>query len=81
MEEKVLAIFKKIDTDGSKVIERSEAIAYWKGKFAAINAEALFSSVDRNNDGSIQLDEWQKFWRAVKTAGHSEEEIREEVTI
>ncbi len=70
-----------MDTDGSKVIERKEAVAYWQGKFAAINAEAMFSSVDKNGDGSIQLDEWLKFWRMVKESGHSEEEINEEVLL
>ena len=75
----MLEIFKKMDTDGSKVIELKEALAYWKGKFPAINAEAMFASVDKNNDGEIQLDEWIKFWRAVKASGHSEEEISEEV--
>ncbi len=74
-----MQIFTKMDTDGSKVIERREVLAYWKGKFPAINAEAMFASVDVNNDGAIQLDEWIKFWRTVKASGHSEEEIEAEV--
>ena len=68
-----------MDTDGSKVIERKEALAYWKGKFPALNAEEMFSSVDVNNDGTIQLDEWVLFWRNVKGSGYSDEEIESEV--
>ena len=70
-----------MDTNNSKVIERKEVLDYWKGKFAAINAEALFESVDINNDGTIQLDEWCEFWRAVKAAGHTDEEIEFEVSL
>ena len=81
LEQKVLEIFNKMDTDHSKVIERKEVIAYWTGKFPTINAEALFESVDVNNDGSIQLSEWVEFWRAVKASGHAEEEIDFEVRL
>ena len=70
-----------MDTDGSREIDRKEALSYWKGKFAAINAEAMFSCVDRNNDESIQMDEWLLFWRKVKSSGYSEEEIEMEVSL
>ena len=33
-----------------------------------------------NNDGEISLDEFITFWQVVKAAGHSEEEIYEELT-
>ena len=75
----MLDIFKRMDTDGSKVLERREVLDYWQGRFAKLNAEALFASVDVNNDGAIQLDEWIKFWRTLKTSGHTETEIEEEV--
>ena len=68
-----------MDTDSSRTIDRNEALAYWKGKFSAVNAEAMFRSVDKNNDGLIQLNEWLNFWRIIKSVGNSEEEIEYEV--
>ena len=79
LEGKAIAIFRKMDTDDSREIDRKEALSYWKGKFAAINAEAMFNCVDRNNDGSIQFEEWMNFWRKVKATGYSDEEIDMEV--
>ena len=70
-----------MDTDGSKEVDRKEALAYWNGKFAAINAEAMFSCVDRNNDNSIQMDEWLNFWQNVKATGYSDEDIEAEVNL
>ena len=32
-----------------------------------------------NNDGEISYDEWVDFWQIVKGAGHSDEEILEEL--
>lgn len=32
-----------------------------------------------NNDGVISLEEFQGFWKVVKGAGHSEEEIMQEL--
>jgi hypothetical protein len=39
----------------------------------------LFSQVDKNNDGTIQLNEWVEFWTIVLNSGHNEEEIDAEV--
>ena len=35
----------------------------------------LFSQVDKNGDGAIQLDEWVDFWTEVYASGYSSEEI------
>jgi len=35
----------------------------------------MFNAVDKDGNGSIDLDEWLDFWRVVKSGGHSEEEI------
>lgn len=35
--------------------------------------------MDANNDGQISLDEFKQFWQVVKQAGHSEEEICQEL--
>jgi Ca2+-binding EF-hand superfamily protein len=39
----------------------------------------MFEAVDVNNDGSISEDEWVEFWETVKSHGHSDEEIMEEI--
>lgn len=44
-----------------------------------MNTEELFAAVDADNNGSIELNEWLEFWRAVKEAGHTEQEIEEEL--
>ena len=79
MEKKAIDIFEQFDIDHSKTIDKSEALAFWKNKFAKLQAEALFNSVDINKDGHIQLDEWVHFWEIVKGAGYSEPEISEEL--
>jgi len=35
--------------------------------------------VDRNGDGSIQLEEWLEFWELVLKSGHSKEEVSAEL--
>jgi hypothetical protein len=35
--------------------------------------------VDKDGNGAIELHEWIEFWTSVKRAGHSEEEIGQEV--
>ena len=47
--------------------------------FAKLNTEEMFSAVDKDDNGSIELSEWIEFWQMVKKAGHTEEEIFEEV--
>jgi len=52
-----------------------------KSNFAKVNTEELFRAVDLDNNGDISEEEWMEFWQEVKRAGHSEEEIEEEVNI
>ncbi|CAI2385144.1 unnamed protein product [Moneuplotes crassus] len=78
-EELIDSIFKQIDIDDSKTIDIEEAAKYWESCFAKINAKELFKSVDFNDDGEISYDEWIDFWRIVKGAGHTDEEIMEEL--
>ena len=74
-----------IDVDHSKSVEKvrclyqDEAISYWKGKFAKINAYALYDIVDKDNNGEISNDEWLGYWNEVLKSGYSEEEINFEV--
>jgi len=39
----------------------------------------LFNSVDVNNDGKIEYQEFLQFWQVVKGSGHDEEEICDEL--
>jgi len=55
---KVLEVFGQFDTDGSKEIDKNEAINHFKGAFARISAKELFNTVDVNHDGTITVEEW-----------------------
>jgi Ca2+-binding EF-hand superfamily protein len=50
---KVVDIFRQIDVDGSKSIDKEETIKWWNQNFARVNTAALFDTVDINNDGEI----------------------------
>ena len=77
--EKVDKLFKLIDIDDSKTIDRDETLKFWSSNFAKINSAVLFDQVDTNNDGSIQYEEWLDFWRIVYDSGYSEDEICSEL--
>lgn len=73
-------VFKIFDKDGSKTIDKEEAVKHWSKNFGKISANEFFNTVDYNHDGQIQYDEFVDFWKIVKGSGHSEEEIQEEVS-
>ena len=50
-----------------------------KNNFAKLSTDALFKSVDADNNGAISEDEWMFFWEEVKKAGHTDQEILDEV--
>lgn len=77
---KCLELFRKIDTDGSKSIDKQETMKFWGSKFAQLNSDELFASVDKNNDGSIQESEWVEFWYNVYKSGQSKDDIIFEVS-
>ena len=77
--EKVDQLFKLIDADDSKTIDREETLKFWSSNFAKINSTVLFDQVDTNGDGEIQYDEWIDFWRIVYDSGYSEDEISDEL--
>ena len=77
--EKVDQLFKLIDIDDSKTIDREETLKFWSANFAKINSTVLFDQVDTNGDGEIQYNEWIDFWRIVYDSGYSEEEISDEL--
>ena len=77
--EKVDQLFKLIDIDDSKTIDREETLKFWSSNFAKINSTVLFDQVDTNGDGEIQYNEWIDFWRIEYDSGYSEEEISNEL--
>ena len=72
-------VFSIFDVDGSNAIDKNEALKHWKSAFGRISANEFFSQVDENNDGEISLEEFMTFWKVVKSAGHDEQEIMEEL--
>ena len=76
---KVLEVFRLLDVDDSKSIDKKEAEKHWKGAFGKISAMEFFSAVDENDDGEVTLDEFIHFWETVKKNGNSEENIMEEL--
>ena len=72
-------IFALFDVDGSNAIDTTEALNHWKKAFGKISAKEFFKVVDVNQDGQVTLEEFVRFWKVVKGAGHSEEEILEEL--
>ena len=81
IKQKVMKLFAMIDVDGSKTIDRDETLKFWSKNFPKLNSNELFDQVDKNDDGSIQLNEWIEFWTIVLNSGHNEEEISCEVGI
>lgn len=86
LRERLLTVFRKIDVDDSKTIDKEETLKYWydfassrKSNFAKINTDELFKEVDADNSGTIEVGEWLAFWESVKGSGYSEEEIVEEI--
>lgn len=75
-------VFQIFDKDGNKTIDRTEAQKHWaQVRFGKVSANEFFNTVDFNGDGQIQFDEFVEFWEIVKGAGHTEDEIKEEVSV
>ena len=75
-------MFAIFDKDGSKTIDKDEAVKHWSNVFfGKISAIEFFNTVDYNHDGQVQYDEFIDFWKIVKGSGHTEDEIKEEVAL
>lgn len=79
LREKALKIFKEIDVDGSKTIDKEETIKWWATNFARVNTVAMFDAVDVDGDGHITQDEWLEFWAEVSSKGYDDEELIDEL--
>ena len=65
--------------DHSKSIDKAEAVRHWGKGFAKVSANEFFKAVDMNKEGAITFEEFKTFWQVVKNAGHSENDICEEL--
>lgn len=79
VKEKALVLFKLIDVDNSKTIDREETLKFWSKNFPKLNSNEMFDQLDKNNDGAIQLEEWIEFWEIVMESGYKEEDVVEEL--
>ena len=48
-------MFGIFDVDGSKAIDKEEALKHWKTSFGKLSAKEFFKTVDANNDGEVSL--------------------------
>ena len=60
--DKVKEIFDLFDVDGSKRIDKEEAVKHWKNGFSKISAMEFFNTVDVNKDGEVEWEEFIQFW-------------------
>lgn len=81
LKNKVLELFRKIDTDNSKTIDFQETMKFWGNNFARLNSKELFQSVDKDDNGEIEEEEWLEFWYNVYSSGHSKNDIINDVRI
>ena len=49
----VNSTFAIFDKDGSKEIDKEEALNHWNTKFGKLSAKELFDQVDFDGDGNI----------------------------
>ena len=75
VQQQVVETFKIFDVDGSKNIDKTEAIKHWKSNYGKISAKEFFDQVDFDGNGEISEEEFVRFWRIVKGAGHTDDEI------
>lgn len=75
LEDYAKKVFKKMDVDGSGAIDKKETVNHWNKNFANLNTSEMFKNLDKNNNDSVELDEWLGFWERVKYSRYKEEEI------
>lgn len=72
-------LFNKIDIGGNLEITRDKAAQFFKGSFGQMSVDEMFNSVDINNDGRINAEEFMAFWVQVRASGYKEKDILDEV--
>ena len=74
-----VSLFNQMDADHQGTINIAEAKEWWHSNYSVINSRAMFEAVDSNHDGNIELKEWLSFWQMVKSKGHTDDEIQQEL--
>lgn len=72
-------LFKKMDSDGSLILNRDKATKHFTGTFTKVSVDAMFNEIDPNHHGQIPAKEWMKFWVQVKASGYKEADMIEEL--
>jgi hypothetical protein len=74
-----IEVFEEIDEDKNQLISPKESLKFWSNNFAKLNTQEFFKSVDKKHNQQIDQTEWIDFWVHLKTIGHTEDDIREEL--
>lgn len=77
--EALSAMFMELSTSGSEISMTDAVIFFMRCSSGSINAKAMFSEVDQEQNGVITKEEWFKFWRRVCKGGYSNDDVLEEV--
>jgi len=77
--DKLEALFRKMDPDGSNAVSKDEARVFFKGAFGKMSADAMFNEVDVDGSGAIDADEFIQFWIHVRKNGYKEQDILDEL--
>ncbi len=80
IEAKVIKLFKRIDLDNNKTIDRLETLKFWEKAFPTLNTNELFRNVEKNDDNDIKQEEWIGFWLRV-CEKYKEKDVSEEVNM
>lgn len=67
------AMFDQLDTDGNGVIDEAELGAALKAMGAPIEVGQLFQMLDKNNDGSIDRNEFHAFYEMFSGGGEDDD--------
>ena len=62
--EKVDKLFRLIDIDDSKTIDRDETLKFWSSNFAKINSSVLFDQVDKITMVQFNMMNGQNFGKS-----------------
>jgi len=78
--QKIKELFDRMDTDGDGHIEKVEAQSFF-GKFSKVSTSKMFSEIDTDDNEQISVEEFLKFWEAVRKTGYRDAELREEIDV
>jgi len=71
--------FYKIDANKNSLITFEECIVFWEKNFPFINTQKMISQMDKNQDGVIEVEEWNDFWTYLYNNGYNDDMILAEL--